>query len=217
MEKYLLRSISAVLFLMISSCGPKPVVDENKPTFDENVSWGAVVQKSDGEYSGTGGFRFLRTLSSPQMSIGLELGAYLEADNSSVEYVMFATTPTLTDGVHLRLYRDTAGQLLGTLDINNTGLRQVAIPRLQNYAVSPLKMAIDLHAFGTMARVMTYDSGAATNAAYYFDSRRVGDLVNGALLSSSLAGGIHGGVILTNARVFKAIRRDPVLPREQAQ
>ncbi len=211
MEKFLLNTFVSLTLLLSLSCGKTEIISD-QPTIDEATTFGSVQQKTDGEFYGTGGIRFLKNLSSSQMSIGMELIAYLEDPNSSIELVMFAKNPNLSDGVHLVLARSNT-QLVGSLDVNNTGSKTILANRLASFGLMPVKLAVDIHGMGNSVQVMIYEPESAIGAAYHFSSQRAGDLTNGALASSPLSEGIHGGILMTNARIQKALRRESVTPR----
>ncbi len=219
MEKYFLKSafiLSGLLpFLLSTGCGVTTSREEAKVGVEEAFTWGTVQQKPNGEYSGTGGLRFLKTIPSAQVSLGTDLGGALDDTDSSVELVMFAKNPNLTDGVHLKFTRNGLN-LLGTLEINNTGANPVLNSRLDSLSPNPLDLTVDFHAQGSWVRVMIYQGGAAAGAPFFFDSKRAGDLTNGSLVNSSLNEGIHGGLLMIKARVSKAQRRESVTARENA-
>ena len=216
MEKHLLKILLGLSVMTSIGCGHSTAGEETKIGVEESSTWGSVSQKPNGEYSGTGGFRFLKTLSSAQVSLGMDLGGYLDEENSSIELVMFAKNPNLIDGVHLKLFRASGNTLMGTVEVNNTGAKTISTSRLNSFLPSPVDMVVDFHAQGSSVRIMIYQGGAPLGAPYFFDSRRAGDLVEGSLGNSSLNDGIHGGILMTNARVSKAQRREPITSRDSA-
>ncbi len=219
MEKYFLKSaliFSFVLpFLISAGCGRVTKSDEIKVGVEEASTWGSVQEKPNGEYIGTGGIRFLKTISSSQVSLGTDLGGALDEADSSIELVMFAKNPNLSDGVHLKLNRS-GPQLVGTIEINNTGTNPILERRLDSLSPAPLDLTVDFHAQGSSVRVMIYQGNAVAGTPFFFDSKRAGDLRNGTLANSNLDGGIHGGVLMIKGRISKAQRRESVTPRENA-
>ena len=219
MEKYFLKLaliLSCILpFLFSTGCGRATTSEEAKVGVEEASTWGTVQQKPNGEYSGTGGLRFLKTIPSAQLSLGTDLGGALDEADSSIELVMFAKNPNLTDGVHLKFTRNGL-RLVGTVDINNTGANPILNSRLNSFSPAPLDLSVDFHAQGSSVRVMIYQGNAAAGAPFFFDSKRAGDLTHGILANSPLNDGIHGGVLMIKARVSKAQRRESVTTRESA-
>lgn len=215
MEKYFLKLVLALSVLISLGCARTTASEETKVGVEEASTWGSVQQKPNGEYSGTGGLRFLKTISSAQVSLGTDLGGSLDEADSSIELVMFAKDPNLTDGVHVKFTRSGV-HLVGKIEVNNTGANRISESRLDSLSPAPLDMTVDFHAQGSSVRVMIYQGNAEAGAPFFFDSKRAGDLLNGNLANSSLNDGIHGGILMVKARISKAQRRASVTAREKA-
>ncbi|MGZ3768960.1 MAG: hypothetical protein ACXVCP_05670 [Bdellovibrio sp.] len=204
MEKYFLNSFLAFSFIILTACsGAEP---DNTDGIDSNsVTSGSFTTYNNSKIEGSGTILFTEVLTlNTSRSIALA-GSLDSASGSSTLSAVFysgSNNITTTDGIAVTFIR--SGSNVNVQISYNGNSAMVDSSKTSFYFPASLDLIIDIHNYGSQARVLIWrrNSVQYTAASADVDTSRTGDMVS--TLPLQKGSGIYAGLILQNATVISA-------------